>query len=147
MKTFAVAAVIVTGVLGACSLADEDDASTTSVALAPSTTVLTTTSSSRGGTASTTASQRVTAPEDAASKLFNAWRAGDRVSARRFADDAAVTELFRHTPSDPPPTFDRCTLAPPYECGYRYQGGTIVFRISGDASAGYRVAAVQFVAD
>jgi hypothetical protein len=91
---------------------------------------------------------RLSTPDQAAAHLFLAWQQGKRNEASQFASEAAVNTLFAHPYTGPEPTFQGCDQqVDHFNCAYRYEGGAILFRVEGGASAGYRVASVDFVAD
>ena len=150
MRRLLAAVVAIVALLGACSLADDDttaadDEETSSTsATAPPATV-------GGATTSTAAGKplKLTTPEQAASHLFLAWRAGNRAEARQAADDAAVNELFSHPVNGPEPSFEGCDQQQPgrYNCAYRYAGGAMIFYVDGNASNGFRVSSLDFIAD
>ena len=91
---------------------------------------------------------KVTKPEDAARQFFKAWQAGDRAAARNIASEAAVTELFKTEGKGNNMQFMGCDDSEgKLLCSYYYEGGGLSMRMSGSAADGYKVAAVEFIAD
>jgi len=93
-------------------------------------------------------SQKLTDPADAARHLLDAWKAGDRTKALKFADQKAVDEVFSRPYTGPDPEFMGCDHeAGHYFCRFRYEGGSTTYRVDGGVSAGYRVTEVTQTAD
>ena len=95
--TFAALAVVVTMASVACSDGSDGTASTTTAARRTTTTASTTTVA-----APTTFAPPVGRPEakDAAQTLYDAWVAGDRVTANQVADPTAVEAIFAAAPGN-----------------------------------------------
>jgi len=87
-------------------------------------------------------------PAVAAKQLYSAWKAGDRVNARKSSSETALNQLFKQPWSAPDLKFTGCeNHAGGYDCFYRYEGGGLMMRVEGGASAGYWVQSINFVAD
>jgi hypothetical protein len=87
-------------------------------------------------------------PTVAAEGLFDAWTRNDRIAAGLYASQAAVDTLFMTPFSPPAPTFQGCNPSgAEVLCSYTYEGGAISMSVIGNASAGYRVNSVGFIAD
>lgn len=92
--------------------------------------------------------QKLTDPADAARHLFDAWKAGDRTKALKFADQKAVDEVFSRPYTGPDPEFMGCDQEMDhYFCRFRYEGGSTTYRVDGGVSAGYQVTEVTQTAD
>ncbi|HZD38948.1 MAG TPA: hypothetical protein VE664_09935, partial [Actinomycetes bacterium] len=92
-------------------------------------------------------SERISDPAAAADQLFDAWQAGDRRLALRAASPSAVRALFAIPPS-PRPRFSGCRSRDlGFDCHYAYPDADGIYaidmRVSGGASAGYRVVSIQ----
>lgn len=86
---------------------------------------------------------KLTRPEDSSAHLFEAWKAGDRTEAAKFADQKAVDALFARPYTGPDPEFMGCDHeVDHYFCRYRYEGSSMTFRVDGGVSAGYFVTEV-----
>lgn len=91
---------------------------------------------------------RITAPQVAAQRLYLAWKGGNRPAALVVATPAAVNRLFSRPFTGPDLQFQGCTNRNAgFDCAYSYEGGGLIMRVTGGASAGYRVESVRFVAD
>ena len=91
---------------------------------------------------------KVSTAEGAAKGLYNAWKRNDRRAALRVAAAAAVNKVFKTRYTGPGWEFNGCEKQRGgYNCFYRYEGGGVNMRVTGTASAGYRVRSVSFVAD
>lgn len=121
--------------------ASATEAATPSASPSPSATV--------GTSPSATADpQKLTDPADAARHLFDAWKAGDRTRALKFADQKAVDEVFSRPYTGPDPEFMGCDHeVDHYFCRFRYEGGSTTYRVDGGVSAGYQVTEVTQTAD
>jgi hypothetical protein len=141
----AIAGIVVGIAAGGCSLNKETTVATaTTVPVTLGST--TSTSTSKGST--TTAPTKLAKPEDAASHLFEAWKAGDRTAAKQFATFAAVDTIFSHPYTSPAPAFMGCDReADHYNCNYFYEGGGMHFLVDGGAAAGWIVSKVTYTAD
>jgi hypothetical protein len=89
---------------------------------------------------------RISDPAQAASHLFNAWQATDHDGALRFASAGAVRTLFAIDPY-PRPRFSGCQPRDlGFDCRYGYPNANGILlldlRVTGGASAGYRVVSV-----
>jgi hypothetical protein len=91
---------------------------------------------------------KVSKPDEAAKSLYSAWKHNDRRAALRVATSSAVNKVFKTRYTGPGWEFNGCEKrAGGYDCFYRYEGGGVNMRVTGGASAGYRVRSVSFVAD
>src|SRR5688572_15214690 len=113
----AIALLVVAGVPAAGCARDESVGSETRAGTAPGSTLASPTSSrvtttttvattmvsttSNTSTSATSAAPVPTTPEEHATALVGAWRAGDRDRARQIADQATVDQLFALTGADP----------------------------------------------
>ncbi|HEX8707315.1 MAG TPA: hypothetical protein VF723_03550 [Pyrinomonadaceae bacterium] len=89
---------------------------------------------------------KASSPEDAAQRLYKAWQAKDRTAAAAVASEAAVAKLFKETGGGM--QFQGCNEEEGAQiCGYYYEGGGLIMRVGGSASAGYQVQSVEFVVD
>jgi len=122
---------------------------TTSPTTAPTTATTTPPTTATSVPPTTTAGLHGAAtPGDAAQALYAAWKAGDQVKAATVADPAAVTTIFERAYTGPDLQFMGCQPdGAVYACGYYYEGGARSFRVKGSAQAGYRVFAINDVAD
>jgi hypothetical protein len=92
--------------------------------------------------------EKLTDPEEAAKHLFDAWKAGDKAKALKFADQKAVDDVFSRPYSGPDPEFMGCDHeVDHYFCRFRYEGGSTTYRVDGGVSAGYMVTEVTQTAD
>ena len=89
-------------------------------------------------------------PEDAAQGLFNAWKAKDRAAAKKYASDIAISALFDEGSAEGL-QFQGCekdeSESDQYNCGYTYEGGAAIMRVTGNDTDGYKVTGAGFVAD
>lgn len=91
---------------------------------------------------------KVSSPEAAAKRLYSAWKAHSRTAARKVASTAAVNKLFQRRWTGPDLKFMGCEKRDgAYDCSYYYEGGALVMRVKGSASAGYIVNSVRSIAD
>ena len=93
---------------------------------------------------------RLATPELAASHLFPAWGARDRVLALTGATQAAVDLVLRGARGDLAAfgCVPDATLGPGhFICGYGFEGGGVNFQIRGDATQGYYVESASFFVD
>jgi hypothetical protein len=91
---------------------------------------------------------KLTSPEESAKHLFEAWKAGNRTEALKFAQPAAVDEVFSRPYTGPDPEFMGCQHeVDHYLCQFRYEGGFTTYRVDGGVSAGYFVTSVTQTAD
>jgi hypothetical protein len=92
--------------------------------------------------------QKLTSPEEAAQHLFDSWKAGNKTEALKYADQAAVDEVFSRPYTGPDPEFMGCDHeVDHYFCRFRYEGGSTTYRVDGGNSAGYIVTEVTQTAD
>lgn len=92
--------------------------------------------------------QKLTSPEESAKHLFEAWKAGDKAKALKFAEQGAVDDVFSRPYTGPDPEFMGCDHeVDHYFCRFRYEGGSTTYRVDGGVSAGYRVTEVTQTAD
>lgn len=91
---------------------------------------------------------KITKPEVAAQRLYGAWKAHSRSAARKVASTAAVNKLFQKRWSKPGMKFMGCeNRAGGFDCSYYYEGGALLMRVEGGASAGYHVESIKYIAD
>jgi hypothetical protein len=91
---------------------------------------------------------KLTSPEESAMHLFEAWKAGDKTKALKFAEQEAVDEVFSRPYTGPDPEFMGCDHeVDHYFCRFRYEGGSTTYRVDGGVSAGYVVTEVTQTAD
>lgn len=91
---------------------------------------------------------KVSKPESAAKSLYSAWKRNSRSAALKVASTSAVNKMFKSRYTGPDWEFNGCEKrASGYDCFYRYEGGGVNMRVTGGASAGYRVRSVSFIAD
>ena len=89
-----------------------------------------------------------TKPEDAAKGLFNAWGRNDREAAKKYASDAAIAKLFKGGHDTSGMNSQGCSEEPGgFNCAYTYEGGALIMHVKGSASAGYKVEAIEYIAD
>jgi hypothetical protein len=89
--------------------------------------------------------QRLSDPAKAAGHLYDAWRAGDRRDAAKFASAGAVSTMFA-VPRQVL-TFSGCAYqGGGYDCTYTGDR-VVVMRVDGGASIGYGVNAVSVLAE
>ena len=154
------------GEAAATSTTRPNAATTTTAVTTTSTTVGTTTTSgpSRTTTTSTASSPRSTTtsttsppvdpdsvdpgrfgrPEDAATHLYNAWRAGDREKAALSGQPGAVSYLFSLPEYPGGFTLQGCSYRDAgYDCRFEGAAEALLMRVEGRASAGWRVVAVS----
>lgn len=92
--------------------------------------------------------EKVSSPEGAAKSLYSAWKAHSRTAALKVASTAAVNKLFKTRWTGPDLKFMGCEKrARAYDCSYYYEGGALIMRVGGSASAGYKVSSVRSIAD
>jgi len=152
IRTAVAVVLVVLSAGGACSSkkdAKSANSTTTVTPMNPTTTVAPTTTVKGKTTATTSPSAaKATTAEAAASRLFDAWKAGDKTKARQVATEAAVSELFSHPYSEPAPTFQGCDPdGSTFICSYTYEGGATQFTVSGSAATGFTVTKVGQIAD
>lgn len=126
--------------------------STTTTTTAPPTTTTTTTAPPP-----TIAPARCTGrtgpnnPDPVAMVFYDAWTLGDRGCAEEVATDDAVETLFRASGAGASWTFQGCDTVddpePHTECIWSYEGGASFFTMEFEQPDGWRVTAVDFVAD
>ena len=86
--------------------------------------------------------QRISDPKQAAALLVAAWLAGDRTLALHRAPADVVDALFRLART-PAPVFTGCQYRDGgFDCAY-HSAQSFVLRVTGGASAGYRVTAIR----
>lgn len=91
---------------------------------------------------------KLTSPEESARHLFEAWKAGNKDEALKFANQAAVDDVFSRPYTGPDPEFMGCDHeVDHYFCRFRYEGGSTTYRVDGGVSAGYFVTEVTQTAD
>jgi hypothetical protein len=105
----------------------------------------TTTTGPRAAAISTTAG-KISDPAKAAAHLFDAWQTIDHQGALEFASAAAVRTMFAIDPY-PQPRFSGCQPRDGgFDCRYGYPNANGILlldlRVTGGASAGYRVVSV-----
>jgi hypothetical protein len=115
------------------------------------------TSTSSSVVASTTAPEETavtvgiicTTPQDATETLVGSWIAGAEAAAARCADQAVVDELFRTSGAGATWVFQGCDGPDPGvpQCQYSYEGGGATFTLNGTEAAGWKVTALEFIAD
>lgn len=93
-------------------------------------------------TATTAPPLKFTTPMAAATHLYDAWKAGDKATARQGASAAAVAALFAKTWKSGTYFFGGCSTDT--QCQYNFATGAIMLTIGGNASAGYTVTNVEF---
>ena len=102
-STRAVAATLVAAAIGliapACSSGGSDAAATTTTA-APTTTTSAPTTTAAPTTAAPAAPVGLPDQEEVAQKLYDAWKANDRVTAATVADTVAIDNIWRAAPGD-----------------------------------------------
>lgn len=87
-------------------------------------------------------------PEEAAQRLYAAWKANSRSQAAPVATQAAIDQLFSRGWSPPDMAFMGCAVEGPSRiCSYLYEGGALVMTVNGGASAGWKVDSINYVAD
>lgn len=92
--------------------------------------------------------QKMTSPEESARHLYESWKAGDKTEALKFAEQAAVDNVFSRPYTGPDPEFMGCDHeVDHYFCRFRYEGGSTTYRVDGGNSAGYVVTEMTQVAD
>ena len=82
-----------------------------------------------------------TTAEAAAKHLYNAWKAGDKTTALQGASQSAVDALFSEDWKDKTYFFGGCS--DDTQCQYNWAEGAINMTISGNASSGFTVTAVD----
>jgi hypothetical protein len=95
-------------------------------------------------------SRHVTKPSTAATRLFAAWRRGDRYSALEIASTGAVKTLFKvkYDPRGVAYHFQGCTAEPKGSaCAYSYEGGAMLMHVRGTRAGGYEVSSISYLAD
>ncbi|MFG1614744.1 hypothetical protein ACGFI3_18420 [Nonomuraea wenchangensis] len=95
-------------------------------------------------------SRHVTKPSTVATRLFTAWRRGDRYSALEIASTGAVKTLFKvkYDPRGVAYHFQGCTPEPKgFSCAYSYEGGAMLMHVRGTRSSGYEVSSISYLAD
>ncbi|GAA4188588.1 hypothetical protein [Microbispora amethystogenes] len=95
-------------------------------------------------------SRHLVTPSAAATRLFQAWRAGDRYRGLEAATNKAVTKLFfhRYDPRGVAYMFQGCNRdAKGYSCAYSYEGGAMFMRVGGSKARGYEVTSIGYIAD
>jgi len=87
----------------------------------------------------------LTSPKAAAEHLYDAWRTRNRTAALQGAATGAVDTLFAKTWQANTYFFGGCTTpTAPSECDYNWAQGALAMKISGNATAGFRVDTVSF---
>jgi hypothetical protein len=106
----------------------------------------TTSSGAESSAAEKPVASRPSAPADVARRLFRSWQKGDERGAREVASDAAIRALFKGTPAGM--EFQGCEHeARAYSCSFYVEGGGLVMTVNGSPTTGYRVDAIEFLAD
>lgn len=92
-------------------------------------------------------SVKVGSVKDAATRLYDAWKAGDRPKALGAASESAVNALFAQPFN--PAQLRGCDEPGQLgaDCFFRYPGGAIRMHVTGDASNGFVVETAEFLAD
>ncbi len=90
-----------------------------------------------------------TTPRDATDTLVGSWIAGAKAAAARCADQQVVDELFRGNGAGAQWVFQGCDGPDPGvpQCQYSYEGGAATFTLNGTEAAGWKVTALEFIAD
>ena len=90
-----------------------------------------------------------TTPRDATDTLVGAWIAGEKTASARCADQAVVDRLFQGSGAGAQWIFQGCDGPDPGvpQCQYSYEGGGVTFTLAGTEVDGWRVTAVEFIAD
>lgn len=95
-------------------------------------------------------SRHLVTPSAAATRLFQAWRAGDRYRGLEAATNKAVATLFRNRfdPKGVAYMFQGCNRdSKGYSCAYSYEGGAMFMRVGGSKARGYEVTSIGYIAD
>src|SRR5262249_6528664 len=108
---------------------------------APSTPAATTPTVTPPAEPATTPAPVLTTAQAAAEHLYNAWKAGDKPTALQGASQAAVDALFSKAWKDG--TYFCGVGSDDTQCQYNFAAGVINMTISGNASAGFTVTAVD----
>jgi hypothetical protein len=91
---------------------------------------------------------KLTTPEAAAQGLFEAFGRHDRAAAAKFASDAAVNKLFKESTGTEGMKSQGCNEEEgELTCAYTYEGGALIMHMKGNKSDGYKVNAIEFIAD
>lgn len=124
-------------------------AATTSTSSAPPSTATTSSTTAPDGPSTTIdVSEGAPTPEEAATSLYAAWKAGDKGAAAKVAEPSAINTLFARTYTGPDEVFLGCEDdGDTFACAYLYEGGANVYRVQGQADAGYRVVEINALAD
>ncbi len=88
-----------------------------------------------------------TSPRDATDTLVGAWIAGEAAAAARCAEEPVVDELFENDGTGAQWIFQGCGIVGPDRCQYSYEGGGVTFTVAGSDADGWKVTAVEFIAD
>lgn len=109
--------------------------------------ITTTTSTTVQATAAAAPAVKVGSVKDAATRLYDAWKAGDRPKALGAASQSAVNALFAQPFN--PAQLRGCDEPGQLgaDCFFRYPGGAIRMHVTGDASSGFVVETAEFLAD
>jgi peptidoglycan hydrolase-like protein with peptidoglycan-binding domain len=94
--------------------------------------------------------RRLSTPNAAADRLFDAWGADDRRTALKNATQAAVDLVLRGERGSLDSqgcTEDLQLGEGHFICSYTYEGGAVNFQVRGDGSYGYYVESATFVVD
>ena len=126
----------------ALAVVDRDDASTSSTT--PPSGVVPTSAEEE---TSVTLGIICTSPRDATDTLVGAWIAGDAAAAARCAETAVVDELFEADGAGAQWIFQGCGIAGADLSQYSYEGGAVTFTVAGSDDVGWKVAAIEFIAD
>ena len=88
-------------------------------------------------------------PRDATDTLVGSWIAGAKPAAARCADQHVVDELFGANGAGAEWLFQGCDGPDPGvpQCQYSYEGGGVTFTLNGTEAAGWKVTALEFIAD
>lgn len=91
---------------------------------------------------------KLSKPEDAARGLFDAWGRNDREAAKKYASNAAIADLFKDNNDTSGMSSQGCSEEPGgFNCAYIYDGGALIMHIKGSDSSGYKVEAIEYIAD
>ncbi len=91
---------------------------------------------------------RFSTPAASAKHLLDTWRAGDRAAALQAASKSAVNAMFSLANRSDPPKPLGCTFrSVGFDCAYTGDGGRLIMRVEGGASAGWFVVSVTKVID
>lgn len=97
---------------------------------------------------SKTNQSKVSNPEDAAKRFYDAWKKDDRAAALSVASETAVKELFKNSGKGSKMEFMGCEKeGKGSRCSYYYEGGGLHMLVDSDSSVSYQVKSIEFIAD